>query len=174
MSLGAAWVQILTRWLTPLLHYECRAVGRFCAPHWSGFSPFQYNYNAGINYEMLGPDEVRSFLTTVSTLNTSAGKCHFGWCSTQHNVPCLFVCVCVFVFFITAVWGHIRAHEEDVYKVVGNIQNYYLFSSFRAFSCLDVVTCSCFVRLTCCRVVVFLPCSSGRSTCLSSRWVCRD
>uniref|UniRef100_A0A8C7ZDD0 Ataxin-7-like protein 3 n=1 Tax=Oryzias sinensis TaxID=183150 RepID=A0A8C7ZDD0_9TELE len=28
------------------------------------FSPFQYNYNAGINYEMLGPDEVRSFLTT--------------------------------------------------------------------------------------------------------------
>uniref|UniRef100_A0A3P9KNU9 Ataxin-7-like protein 3 n=1 Tax=Oryzias latipes TaxID=8090 RepID=A0A3P9KNU9_ORYLA len=32
--------------------------------HKNGFSPFQYNYNAGINYEMLGPDEVRSFLTT--------------------------------------------------------------------------------------------------------------
>uniref|UniRef100_A0A8C7Z823 Ataxin-7-like protein 3 n=1 Tax=Oryzias sinensis TaxID=183150 RepID=A0A8C7Z823_9TELE len=26
--------------------------------------PYKYNYNAGINYEMLGPDEVRSFLTT--------------------------------------------------------------------------------------------------------------
>ncbi|XP_024127466.1 ataxin-7-like protein 3 [Oryzias melastigma] len=32
----------------------------------SGISadPYKYNYNAGINYEMLGPDEVQSFLTT--------------------------------------------------------------------------------------------------------------
>lgn len=27
---------------------------------------FQYNYNSGISYETLGPDEVRSLLTTVS------------------------------------------------------------------------------------------------------------
>lgn len=26
----------------------------------------QYNYNTGISYETLGPDEVRSLLTTVS------------------------------------------------------------------------------------------------------------
>ena len=26
---------------------------------------FQYNYNTGISYESLGPDEVRSLLTTV-------------------------------------------------------------------------------------------------------------
>uniref|UniRef100_A0A3B3CP33 Ataxin-7-like protein 3 n=1 Tax=Oryzias melastigma TaxID=30732 RepID=A0A3B3CP33_ORYME len=37
--------------------------------HKNEFSPFQYNYNAGINYEMLGPDEVQSFLTTVSSFH---------------------------------------------------------------------------------------------------------
>lgn len=29
------------------------------------FGTFQYNYNTGINYETLGPEELRSLLTTV-------------------------------------------------------------------------------------------------------------
>ncbi|XP_020560757.1 ataxin-7-like protein 3 isoform X4 [Oryzias latipes] len=36
--------------------------------------PYKYNYNAGINYEMLGPDEVRSFLTTCGVISEHTKK----------------------------------------------------------------------------------------------------
>lgn len=47
--------------LSPLVLYS--------AKYWLCFLvcvSFQYNYNTGISYETLGPDEVRSLLTTVS------------------------------------------------------------------------------------------------------------
>lgn len=63
---------------------------------------FQYNYNSGISYETLGPDEVRSLLTTVSSraglLSPSGGSLHL-------------------LFVSAAMRRHLRTHQEDVHQV---------------------------------------------------------
>ncbi|XP_020560755.1 ataxin-7-like protein 3 isoform X2 [Oryzias latipes] len=45
--------------------------------------PYKYNYNAGINYEMLGPDEVRSFLTTCGVISEHTKK----MCTRSQRCP---------------------------------------------------------------------------------------
>lgn len=45
----------------------------------------QYNYNTGINYETLGPDELRSLLTTVSHFHLSIlPSIHKSNCISDH------------------------------------------------------------------------------------------
>ncbi|TRY98255.1 hypothetical protein DNTS_021340 [Danionella cerebrum] len=53
---------------------------------------YKYNYSSGISYETLGPDELRSILTTVKYSYPS-----------MHAEP--------------AMWGSIGAHKEDVHTV---------------------------------------------------------
>jgi hypothetical protein len=69
----------------------------------------QYNYNTGISYETLGPDELRSLLTTVSHFNLSIlpsihkSNCIgsylktfissvYDWLVSNYTAPCLQQC----------------------------------------------------------------------------------
>lgn len=107
--------------LSPLVLYS--------AKYWLCFLvcvSFQYNYNTGISYETLGPDEVRSLLTTVSNSLERTQACFhslFLIYSFIHHIYCppvlmkqMFIIKVVFVS--TAMWGDLRTHQEDVYQVI--------------------------------------------------------
>ncbi|XP_070703652.1 ataxin-7-like protein 3 isoform X2 [Pempheris klunzingeri] len=48
-----------------------------------GSEPYKYNYNAGISYETLGPDEVRSLLTTCGVISEHTKK----MCTRSQRCP---------------------------------------------------------------------------------------
>lgn len=83
----------------------------FMVTVWKCFcvSSLQFNYSTGINYETLGPDEVRSLLTTVSSRFSKrqlAPKKPFQSLIMSCRVS------------PAAMWGDLRTHQEDVHQVI--------------------------------------------------------
>lgn len=76
----------------------------------------QYNYNSGINYETLGPDELRSLLTTVSSFHVSiiASIHHIGafWSSqAEISLGCMTrLSLTALNPISTAMWGDLGAY----------------------------------------------------------------